>query len=63
MVYYPTPLHKLPLYERLGYANEHIPNSDLASKSVLSLPVHPLMTEEDVVYVAEKLKEALRHLS
>ena len=63
MVYYPTPLHKLPLYERLGYANERIPNSDLASKSVLSLPVHPLMTEEDVVYVAEKLKEALRRLS
>jgi len=63
MVYYPTPLHKLPLYERLGYANEHIPNSDLASKSVLSLPVHPLMTEEDVVYVAEKLKEALRRIS
>ncbi len=63
MVYYPIPLHKLPLYERLGYSKISLPNSELASQSVLSLPVHPLMSEEDVIYVAEKVKEGLRRIS
>ncbi len=60
MVYYPTPLHQLPLYRKLGYGSLKLPNSELASKTVLCLPVHPAMSEDDVLYVAQKLKEALR---
>lgn len=59
MVYYPSPLHKLPLYRKLGYEEAHLPKSELASRTVICLPVHPAMTEEDVLYVAEKLKEAI----
>jgi len=47
-VYYPTPIHKLPYYKSIGYGNLNLPNSELASKTVLSLPVHPLVREEDI---------------
>ncbi len=39
-VYYPTPIHKQPLYRRLGY-NDSLPATEAAVKKVLSLPVHP----------------------
>jgi dTDP-4-amino-4,6-dideoxygalactose transaminase len=47
-VYYPTPIHKLPYYKSIGYGDLNLPNSELASKTVLSLPVHPLVKEEDI---------------
>lgn len=58
--YYPTPVHKTPLYAKLKFNNIPLPNTELASKSVLSLPVHPAVNEEDIEYMAVKLEEALK---
>ncbi len=60
VAYYPTPLHKLPLYSNLGYGHERLVNSEYAAKTVLSLPVHPLVTEEQITYVASTLKKILK---
>jgi perosamine synthetase len=46
-VYYPLPVHQQPFYQRLGYEDE-LPVAEKASQQVLSLPVHPSLTEEDL---------------
>jgi len=58
-IYYPLPIHKQPLYQKLGY-NNHLPNSERAAKEVLSLPVHPALTKENLEYIVESLTEIAR---
>ncbi|MEZ0290444.1 MAG: DegT/DnrJ/EryC1/StrS family aminotransferase [Sulfolobales archaeon] len=55
-VHYPTPISEQPLYKRLGYSSECCPISSSISKRILSLPVHPRVTEEDIEYIVEVLE-------
>ncbi len=50
-VYYPLPIHKQPLYLGLGY-NDRLPVSEKAAQEVLSLPVHPQLTEGSLARIA-----------
>ncbi len=56
-VHYPKPINKQPLYLDLGYGKKIFQNAEEASERVLSLPVHPLVTREDIEYIADTLKE------
>ena len=56
-VHYPMPVHWQPLYQKLGYPKDICPNAIEASKRVLSLPVHPAVSEEDIAYIISTLKE------
>jgi perosamine synthetase len=47
-VYYPVPVHKQQLYIELGYGDQSFPESERASKEVMSLPVHPGLSQEDL---------------
>lgn len=55
-IYYPIPIHKQPLYQKLGY-NDTIPTAEAVSRQVLSLPVHPYLTEEDLQTIVKVIKE------
>jgi len=44
-VYYPIPVHKQPLFKE--YNDQSLPVSENASKRVVSLPVHPGLTDEE----------------
>ncbi|MDQ3837926.1 MAG: DegT/DnrJ/EryC1/StrS family aminotransferase, partial [Thermoproteota archaeon] len=65
-VYYDPPVHKTPYYERMLASESNPPtkdslslaNTEWASKHVLSLPVHPLVTPEDLKRVASSIKGA-----
>lgn len=57
-VYYPVPIHKQLLYKDLGYTDS-LPESESASKEVLSIPVHPSLTEEELSFIVEKIKSNL----
>ena len=46
-IYYPLPLHRTPLYRQEGL-DDRFPNADSAAAEVLSLPVHPALSDEDV---------------
>src|SRR5687768_499537 len=47
-VYYPVPVHKQQVYLDLGYGGQSFPESERAAREVLSLPVHPGVSREDL---------------
>lgn len=59
-VYYPKCLHEQPVFSRLGYKWGDFPESEKASREVLSLPMHPFLTEKEQDFIVECLKDALR---
>ncbi len=61
-VHYPDALPDLGAYKHLGLGPESFPVSSKYSKKVLSLPIFPEMTEEQVVYVCDNLKDAVLKL-
>ncbi|MCW4023005.1 MAG: DegT/DnrJ/EryC1/StrS family aminotransferase [Candidatus Bathyarchaeota archaeon] len=56
-VHYPIPIYNQPLYQKLGYSKVKCPNTEDACNRVLSLPVHPSVTKEDIDYIVTALKE------
>ncbi len=59
MVYYPKPMHEQTAYKALGYGEGACPVTEHLCETVLSLPIHPYITEEEVQLVCEKIKEYL----
>ncbi len=53
---YPIPIHKQPLYKRLGYGSLKLPKAEAAAREVVSIPVHPSLKESDL----QKIVEAIR---
>jgi dTDP-4-amino-4,6-dideoxygalactose transaminase len=60
MVYYPVPLHLQPLYASLGGKPGELRVSERAAREVLSIPLYPEMTPEQIQRVAEVVREAER---
>jgi perosamine synthetase len=58
--YWETPVNRMPLYKRLGYAGLSLPRSLSAARHVVSLPVHPGVTEPEIAVVAREFAEAVR---
>jgi dTDP-4-amino-4,6-dideoxygalactose transaminase len=59
-VYYPVPIHLQPIYAHLGYKPGDLPATERATEQVLSLPIYPEMTDEQVTCVVEALVDSLR---
>lgn len=58
-IHYPLPLHRQPVFR--GYGSDQVlPVSTRLAKAVLSLPVHPGVTEDDCHYIARSLREILK---
>lgn len=57
VVHYPAPVYWQPLYKELGYVKTVCPIAEDVSKRVLSLPVHPSVTKENIAYIIDVLKE------
>jgi len=55
-VHYPVPIPEQPLYRENGYSTDH-PVSQKAAEQVLSLPVHPSVTEDDVKIILKALEK------
>ncbi|MFP8953055.1 DegT/DnrJ/EryC1/StrS family aminotransferase [Natrialbaceae archaeon A-arb3/5] len=58
-VYYETPIHRQPAYETVSTAAAHLPRSERAAETVLSLPVHPNLTERERATVVDAVQESL----
>ena len=59
-VYYPVPLHLQPIYASLGGKVGDLPVAERAAHEVLSLPIYPEMTREQVDRVGDAVADALR---
>lgn len=59
-VHYPIPLHLQPAFANLGLGEGDFPVSESASRRVLSLPMHPFMTREQVALVADGVSAAVK---
>ena len=58
VVHYPKPVHLQPAYSSLGLPPGTFPQAERACERVLSLPVHPRLTAEQIAYVANSVREA-----
>ena len=57
VVHYPRPVHLQPAYSSLGFPPGTFPHSERACERVLSLPVHPGLTMDQIAYVANSVRE------
>ncbi|MEM4335737.1 MAG: DegT/DnrJ/EryC1/StrS family aminotransferase [Candidatus Anstonellales archaeon] len=57
-IHYPKPIHMQPLYQKLGYNKNLCQVSTLLSNKVLSLPVHPEVSEDDISFIIELIHKA-----
>jgi UDP-2-acetamido-2-deoxy-ribo-hexuluronate aminotransferase len=58
-VYYPKCLHEQPVFASSGYKWGDFPAAEKASREVISLPMHPFLTEADQDAIVTALKSSL----
>ncbi|MBP9926682.1 MAG: DegT/DnrJ/EryC1/StrS family aminotransferase [Cyclobacteriaceae bacterium] len=61
MIYYPVPLHLQTAYARAEYPAGTFPITEQLSKTVLSLPIHTEMNEEQLLYICNTIKDFSNH--
>jgi perosamine synthetase len=55
-VYYPLPVHRQPLYRQLGF-RDTLPVAERISGEVLSLPIHPSLTREELDKIVSEVSK------
>jgi dTDP-3-amino-3,4,6-trideoxy-alpha-D-glucose transaminase len=58
IVHYPTPLHLVPSYRGWGFGEGAFPVAEDAARRVLSLPIFPQLTDDEVRTVVAAVREA-----
>ena len=59
-LHYPLPLHLQKAYTHLGYVKGDFPVSESAAERLLSLPMYPELTAEQIDYVCSSIREYLK---
>jgi dTDP-4-amino-4,6-dideoxygalactose transaminase len=62
-VYFRTPVHKTQLYRRLRYSKKRLPITENSATHVISLPVHPAVSLQDISRVGDEFVNAVNALS
>src|SRR4029453_5321130 len=63
LIHYPIPLHLQPAFASLGGRPGDLPVAEKAAREVLSLPLHPALSDEQVETVVRGVKDALHDLA
>ncbi len=58
-IHYPIPPHLQPAFSDLGYKKGDFPITEKVAGEILSLPMYPELKEDQIEYVAQKIKECL----
>ncbi|MBW1795540.1 MAG: DegT/DnrJ/EryC1/StrS family aminotransferase [Deltaproteobacteria bacterium] len=61
-LHYPIPLHLQEAYEHLGISKGSFPVTESCAEKLLSLPMFPELTEEQISYVCESIVEVTARL-
>jgi dTDP-4-amino-4,6-dideoxygalactose transaminase len=59
-VHYPVPLHRQPAYKYLAIPEESLPVTERVAAHVLSLPMYPELTQEQINLIGRAVVEAAR---
>jgi|TARA_B110000027_G_scaffold114874_1_gene124732 dTDP-4-amino-4,6-dideoxygalactose transaminase len=57
LIHYPVPPHLQKAYEKLNFKKNSFPISEKIHKTILSLPISPVMTKNEALYVAKEIKK------
>lgn len=57
-IYYPIPIHQQTVYRERGY-RDVLPHTERAAREVLSLPVHPSLSGDELTSIASTLRLAI----
>jgi dTDP-4-amino-4,6-dideoxygalactose transaminase len=60
LIHYPIPLHLQEAYQELKYRRGDFPVAEAIADDILSLPMFPHLTEEQIRYVCDGLKASLK---
>ncbi len=55
-VHYPMPLHMQECFSYLNYKEGDFPISEKISKEIMSLPMNPFLTDEEIEYIVDSIK-------
>ena len=61
-IYYPVPVHQQQPYLAMGYGEQRFSVSESLAGQVLSIPVHPALSDEDVDRVIAAVNDVAREL-
>jgi perosamine synthetase len=61
-IYYPIPVHRQKPFLALGHGNERYPVTERLTEQVLSIPVHPSLTDDEVATVIGAVNETAAEL-
>jgi len=56
-IHYPIPLHLQPALKHLGFKKGDFPETESAAEEILSIPMYPELTNQQINYIVEKIKE------
>jgi dTDP-4-amino-4,6-dideoxygalactose transaminase len=56
-IHYPVPIHLQPAYVDLGYKRGAFPNAEELASRILSLPMFPELTADNIDYVCENIRK------
>lgn len=57
-IYYPLPLHLQTAYLPFGQGRGSLPNSELLSDHVLSIPIHPYLSDSDIEHISDSISKS-----
>lgn len=60
-IHYPVPLHMQPVYKNLGYHPGDFPQTEQASREILSLPLYPELSHAQMEHVVETMRQFYRN--
>lgn len=60
LIHYPEALPFLPAYKKYGYKKGDFPVAEKCAREVLSLPLYPELSEQQIEYVCKMIKEFFR---
>lgn len=55
-IHYPKPLHLQEAFRYLGYKKGDFPVGESVSSEIISLPMNPYLTDEEIQYIGENIK-------
>lgn len=59
-IHYPVPVHRQPAYLKQGYGGISLPVTEQVAGEIVSLPMYPELTLDQIEYVAQAVKEGLQ---